>query len=129
MPHVYKDARLLDGQEKIGDMECVYLVKHYTDLGWTGSWREGEKVVENKNIASGTAIATFVNGKWPGLAHGNHAAFYTGQVSNGIYILDQWPDMDKKKKISKRFIYRLGKDKNGNYIRPTENADAYSIIE
>lgn len=129
MPHVYKDARLLDGKPKLGDFECVYLVKLFTGLGWTGSWREGEKVVGNKNIAIGTAIATFVDGKWPGLPTGNHSGFYMGQVSNGIYILDQWPNMDTKPVISKRFIYRQGKDKNERYIRPTENADAFSIIE
>jgi hypothetical protein len=129
MPHVYRDARKLDGNEKMGDMECVYLIKHYTGLGWTATWREGEKVVGNRNVAEGTAIATFVDGKWPARATGNHSAFYLGQVSNGIYVIDQWPNMDSKKKISKRFIYRRGKDKNGNYIRPTENADAFSIIE
>jgi hypothetical protein len=129
MPHVYRDARLLDGKPKLGDFECVYLVKLYTGLGWTGAWREGERVVGNKSIAIGTAIATFVDGAWPGLAHGNHSGFYMGQVSNGIYILDQWPNMATKPVISKRFIYRHGKDKSGKYIRPTENADAFSIIE
>jgi hypothetical protein len=129
MPHVYKDARKLEKKDKIGDMECVYLVKHFAGLGWTGSWREGAPVVGNKTIAEGTAIATFVGGKWPGLSTGNHSGFYLGQVSNGIYIIDQWPNMMQKPKISKRFLYRLGKDKNGKFINPTENADAFSIIE
>jgi len=129
MPHVYRDARKLENEPKIGDFECVFLVKHHTGLGWTGSWRQGAAVVGNTHIAEGTAIATFVNGKWPGLDHGNHSGFYLGQVSNGIYIIDQWPNMVTKPKIKKRFIYRQGKDANGNYINPTENADAFSIIE
>ncbi len=129
MPHIYKDARKLEGTEKIGDKECVTLVKNFTRLGWTGSWHEGAKVVGTKNIAEGTAIATFVNGKWPGLKHGNHSGFYLGQTSDGIYMIDQWPNMATKRRVSKRFLYRLGKDKNGNYINPTENADAFSIIE
>lgn len=129
MPHVYREARQLDKKDKIGDKECVTLVKHYTGLGWTGLWREGEKVVGNKNIAQGTAIATFVDGKWPALNTGNHSGFYLGQVSNGIYIMDQWPDMIYKPKISMRFLYRLGKDKNGKYINPPQNADAFSVIE
>lgn len=52
-----------------------------------------------------------------------------GQVSNGIYIMDQWPNMMQKPKISMRFLYRLGKDKNGKYINPPQNADAFSVIE
>jgi hypothetical protein len=129
MPHVYKDARKLENKDKIGDMECVYLVKYFTGLGWTGSWRGTEPVVGNKTIVEGTAIANLVNGKWPGLKTGNHSGFYLGQVSNGIYIIDQWPNMKTKPKISKRFLYRLGMDKNGKFINPTENADAYFVID
>lgn len=103
MPHIYKDARKLEGTEKIGDKECVTLVKNFTRLGWTGSWHEGAKVVGTKNIAEGTAIATFVNGKWPGLKHGNHSGFYLGQTSDGIYMIDQWPNMATKRRVSKRF--------------------------
>ncbi|WP_167761299.1 BPSL0067 family protein [Duganella callida] len=40
--------------------------------------------------------------------------------------MDQWPD---KKKIGKRFIRRKGKDKLGNFINPTDNADAFFVIE
>lgn len=129
MPHVYPDARKLEKKDKIGDKECVTLVKHFTDAGPAHSWREGAKVIGTRNIAQGTAIGTFVGGKWPMLNTGNHSGFYLGQVSNGIYIIDQWPDDAAKPKISMRFLYRLGKDKNGNYINPPQNADAFSIIE
>jgi hypothetical protein len=83
-------------------------------------------VIGNKTIVEGTAVANFVNGRWPRLSHGNHSAFYLGQVSDGIYIIDQWPD---KKQISKRFVRRKGKDSRGNFINPTDNADAFFIIE
>jgi hypothetical protein len=129
MPHVYREARQLQGKDKVGDEECVALVKHYTSAGPARFWRAGEKVVGNKNIAHGTAIGTFVNGRWPQLSTGNHSGFYLGQVSNGIYIMDQWPRDARKPKISMRFLYRLGKDKNGNYVNPPQNADAFSIIE
>lgn len=82
----------------------------------------------DRTLASGTAIATFVKDKWPSKPHGNHAAFYLGQVSNGMYIMDQWNRSDKKV-ISSRFIYRLGKNKDGSYVRPSDNADAFSVIE
>ena len=129
MPYIYKEARTLDKQEKVGDGECVTLIKEFTNAGWTGKWRQGEAVVGNRSIREGTAIANFVNGKWPGKAHGNHAAFYLSQVSDGIYVIDQWKNNATKPLISRRFLRRLGKDKNGNFVRPTENADAYSVTE
>lgn len=76
MPHIYREVMKLEKQAKVGDMECVTLVKHYTDLSWTGSWREGAKVVGNRSIAQGTAIGTFVDGKWPAKGTGNHSGFY-----------------------------------------------------
>jgi hypothetical protein len=82
----------------------------------------------DRSLAPGTAIATFVKGKWPAKPRGNHAAFYLGQVSNGMYIMDQWNRSDKST-ISSRFIYRLGKNKDGTYVRPSDNADAFSVIE
>lgn len=129
MAYIYREARSLDKQEKVGDGECVTLIKHFTKAGWTGSWKQGAPVIGNKTIREGTAIANFVNGRWPGLSHGNHAAFYLGQVSDGMYIVDQWKNNATKPRISKRFIRRLGEDKNGNFIRPTENADAFWVIE
>ena len=45
-----------------------------------------------------------------------------------MYIMDQWNRADKKE-ISSRFIYRLGKNKDGSYVRPSDNADAFSVIE
>ncbi len=126
MPHVYKEVRGLERKEKEGDGECVTLIKNHTDAGWTGLWKQGEAVVGNKSLAQGTAIANFENGRWPNRAHGNHSAFYMGQVSDGIYILDQFP---AKERIGKRFIRRKGKDVRGNFINPTDNADAFFVIE
>jgi hypothetical protein len=45
-----------------------------------------------------------------------------------MYIMDQWNRSDKST-ISSRFIYRLGKNKDGTYVRPSDNADAFSLIE
>lgn len=126
MSHVYSDAKTLEGKEKEGDGQCVTLVRNHTDAGWTGRWKQGEAVVGNRTLAQGTAIANFVNGKWPNLAHGNHSAFYIGQVSDGIYIIDQYPAKDR---IGKRFIRRKGKDSHGKFINPTDNADAFFVIE
>ena len=32
-------------------------------------------------------------------------------------------------KVSKRYLSRKGKDAKGNFIDPSNNADAYSVIE
>ncbi|HEY1150641.1 MAG TPA: BPSL0067 family protein [Pseudoduganella sp.] len=42
--------------------------------------------------------------------------------------MDQWKGK-KAATISKRFIQSLGRDKQGNFIRPSNNADAFSVIE
>jgi hypothetical protein len=127
MPYVYPTARALDGKPKVGDLECVALIRHYTGAPPASSWREDKKVLGNKDILPGTAIATFVNGRWPGKTKGNHAAFYLGQVSDGIYVIDQWPD-SKKETISKRFIQSKGRNHDGTYRQPSDNAEAFSVI-
>lgn len=95
----------------------------------TSAWRQGEAVMGNSDLRPGTAIATFENGRYPNRAHGNHAAFYLGQAPNGIYIVDQWNDSIRKPRISKRFVRAKGKNKSGKYIEPSDNADAFSVIE
>ena len=66
--------------------------------------------------------------RWPGLPRGNHAAFYVGQVSNGIYVVDQWTHEDKKT-ITLRFIYIKKTYPDGTFERPSDNAAAFSVIE
>jgi hypothetical protein len=128
MPYVYNAVRKLDKQSKVDDSECVSLIRRFAKAPATALWREGSSVIGDRSLAPGTAIATFVKGRWPAKPRGNHAAFYLGQVSNGMYIMDQWNRSDKST-ISSRFIYRLGKNKDGTYVRPSDNADAFSVIE
>jgi hypothetical protein len=58
----------------------------------TSAWREGVKVAKGQaTVLGGTAIATFVNGKYPQEGStGKHAAIYLGQNAAGILVLDQW---------------------------------------
>ena len=126
MSEVYSDVRSLDGKPKEGNDECVTLVKNLTAVGWTGKWRQGDTVVGNNSIQQGTAIATFIDGRYANQSHGNHAALYVGQVTDGIYVMDQWRS---KPKIGKRFIRRKGKDAHGRFIDPSNNADAFFVIE
>jgi hypothetical protein len=128
MAYVYTAVRKLENQPKVDDFECVSLIRRFAKTPATFLWREGSSVMGDRTLAHGTAIAIFVKGKWPAKPHGNHAALYLGQVSDGMYIMDQWNRSDKEV-ISSRFIYRLGKKKDGTFKRPSDNADAFSVIE
>jgi hypothetical protein len=86
-------------------------------------------VYGDMTLAKGTAIATFVNGIYQNYGTGNHAAYYISQDATGIWIMDQWSDDVKKPKISKRHIRRKGKLSTGGFIDPSNNADAFSVIE
>jgi hypothetical protein len=80
-----------------GNTECVDFIQQTLNAPPTGLWREGKKVVKGDlSIAPGTAIATFVNGKYPQSGStGKHAAIYLGQNDQGIQVLDQWRSQGK----------------------------------
>ncbi len=65
MAYVYANARLLDGQPKLEDEECVALIRRYTSAPHTSAWKQGIPVMGNKNILPGTAIATFEKAATP----------------------------------------------------------------
>eukprot|EP01088_Endostelium_zonatum_P006415 TRINITY_DN18540_c0_g1_i1.p1 TRINITY_DN18540_c0_g1~~TRINITY_DN18540_c0_g1_i1.p1 ORF type:complete len:144 (-),score=30.22 TRINITY_DN18540_c0_g1_i1:82-465(-) len=64
--------------------ECVALVKYACHAPQTALWKQGVHV-KGAALRSGTAIATFPNGKYFG-----HAAIYRGQDASGIQVEDQW---------------------------------------
>lgn len=129
MPYIYAKVDDLDETEKVGSKQCVALLQHYAKLPQTGIWKEGQTVIGTSLLAKGTAIATFINGKYPSHTTGNHAAFYISQDAAGIWIMDQWANDKTKPKVSKRYIRRKGKSSTGSYIDPSNNADAYSVID
>ena len=128
MPYIYSKAAELKDEPVVGSRQCVALVQEYAGAPTTTYWRQGEPVMGNKTIKEGTAIATFVNGRYPNRPHGNHAALFVREVANGIVVADQWK-ADKKTKISVRTIRSQGKDKKGKFVNPSENADAFFVIE
>ena len=128
MPYAYSKVDDLQKSDMVGSHQCVALVQSYAGAPNTLAWHKGEDVVGSSSIKKGMAIATFVDGKYPNRSSGNHAAFYLRDGIGGIYIMDQWKNKPGGQ-VSSRFIRRLGKDKNGRFIRPSNNADAYSIIE
>jgi hypothetical protein len=126
MPYVYADAENLATLPTVGTKQCVALIKLYTNAPATSLWTEGEAVKGNALIKVGTAIATFVNGKYPNQSSGNHAAFYLSQDAVGVWVIDQWSASGT---IQKRRLAFKGKFKTGGFISPSNNGDAFSVIE
>ncbi len=123
MPYI-ASGNFTDEAEVIGNGQCVTLVKKLTGAPPSSLWREGEKVMDllsrGKPIARGTAIATFINGHYPNLTSGNHAAVFIRSVAGGIEIFDQW----KKQKPAKR-ILSFGRPAAAGVNRP----ELYSIVK
>ncbi|WP_342117854.1 BPSL0067 family protein [Pseudoduganella sp. OTU4001] len=128
MAYVYSEATKLAGKKVVGNGHCVELVKKYVNVGTTVGWREGAAVVGNSTLKEGTAIATFVHGRYLSRPHGNHAAFFVREALGGIYVIDQWKSKDKIE-VGQRFIKSKGKNADGSYKDPSNNADAFSVIE
>ncbi|MDR3158478.1 MAG: BPSL0067 family protein [Zoogloeaceae bacterium] len=143
-PFVYANAELLDGKPYVADIagnyfgECVSLVKHHIvplQNVSTKAWKEGVNVIEalkkGTMIAKGTAIATFVNGRFES-GHG-HAAFYIRHVFDPdgvirIEVIEQYLGEKPSGGVKKRLLPNHGKDKNGNYINRSNNGRAFSVI-
>jgi len=126
MSYVYDNPESLKGQDRVGTHQCVALIKHYARAPAASLWREGAIVKGNMLLKKGTAIATFVGGKYPSQGTGNHAAFYVSQDASGITVVDQWTGSPT---IMMRTLPFKGKDKAGKYIDPSNNADAFSVVE
>jgi hypothetical protein len=105
---------------------CASLVQHHSKVDVTSGWKEGALVKGSTTIKRGTAIATFVNGKYPNEETGNHAAFYVSQAEDGLWIVEQFKSLNKPQKTKLSF---QGKNSDGKYVDPSNNGDAFSIIE
>ncbi len=128
MSYSYSKVDELEKTNMVGSHQCVALVQKYAGAPVTLAWRQGAAVMGGRSLAKGTAIATFVNGKYPNRRHGNHAALFLRQGSNGIYVMDQW-NGKRDGLVTSRFIRAKGKDKRGKLITPSDNADAFYVIE
>jgi hypothetical protein len=129
MAYVYAKVDDLEGSDKVGSQQCVALVQHYAKAPLTSSWKEGKSVLGDLTVQKGTAIATFVDGKYQSLPTGNHAGLYVSQDASGIWIMDQWKNEKTKPSVSKRYLRKKGFTKEGKPLDPSNNAEAYSVIE
>ena len=74
MPFRYWAFYTLAGQLKVDTGECARLVQVMVpQVGHTSTWRPGERVhdvlARGGTIEPGTAVATFVNGRFPTAGH------------------------------------------------------------
>ena len=107
--------------------ECVALAQEPLGMPLTKMWREGEKVFggklivngEERDIPKGAVIATFIDGRYKSLAHGNHVAIYYSQGNNFIRVIDQWSGQIPH--------YRDIYVKEGMTDR-SNNANAFSVV-
>lgn len=123
---IIKDFDKLEGRY-IGSGKCPGIVQTYGGLPRVRNWLEGPRVKGNPVIPCGTAIATFVNGKYPNLQTGNHTAIYVDQHPvKGVLIFDQWKFNDPTKQ-SKPAGYRWVPFGDGRTNRSNDGT-AFSII-
>jgi hypothetical protein len=126
-PNVDVDTIVPNNKKLVSTGTCAALVQHYTRVGKTDGWIEGLVVKGNAaKLKKGTAIATFVDGKYPNKETGNHAAFYISQDKNGLTVVEQFKSLDKPQQ---RTLSYLGKNKDGTFKDPSNNGDAFSVIE
>jgi hypothetical protein len=129
MAYVYSDVENLDGTDKVGSKQCVALVQHYARAPNTGAWKEGKAVLGQGAIPKGTAIATFVDGRYESNSTGNHAALFLSADATGIWVIDQWKSDTSKPKVFKRYLRKKGTAKDGTFLDPSNNAEAFSVID
>jgi hypothetical protein len=130
MAYIYPMAPTLERTKKVGNFDCVALVRHYAQVPVHFLWKAGEPVMANSRIQIGTSIATFVNGRYRNRPTGNHAAFFLRHQPGGIWVIDQWKDDVKKPYVTAHFIpARGGPAKDGSWPLASDNANAFFIIE
>lgn len=131
MPFVYANVKHLEGHKLVGAGDCVDLIKAYAP-GLrnvpTSSWRPGERVVDARNLAPGTAIATFVNGRYPTGKSTRHAALFAADGGQTIHVMDQWKDDPTHKPAVSGRPIRPGLTRGGALVGSMSNASQYFYV-
>ena len=90
MPYIYTKVDDLKKHQMVGSHQCAALVQIDTGAPLTSAWRQGDAVMGNTKLKKGTAIATFIKGRYANQAHGNHAALFVRLAPGGFIAVDQW---------------------------------------
>jgi hypothetical protein len=118
MSFIAKDPEGYHGKV-VGTGQCVAFVEKCAGCPPSSSWKKGADV-KGSEIPIGTAIATFIDGEYLNLPHGNHAAIYIEQDEHGITVWDQWTGQP----VHKRVIRFKGIDCQDR----SNNGDCFSVI-
>lgn len=119
--------------------ECARLPQMLTNVGWTGRWQRGPKVLDSPHLLPGTVIANFklIDGKWkyPN-QHGFHAGLFIRfahkvVMKNGLpcefTMLDQWigklPGERGVAILPEKF-----KKANPMFATPSNSADEFYVV-
>ena len=102
----------------VGDGHCVSLIKQCSGAPNTSHWRPGPLVNES-DVAKGTIIATFQNGRYPNRT-GYHAAIFIEKSEEGIWVWDQW--------VGKPVHKRLIRHRNKRESTDSNRAQTYRIV-
>jgi hypothetical protein len=116
------------------DGECAKLPQALTDVGWTGRWQPGPRVVDLAYLNPGTVIANFEfeNGKarYPN-RHGYHSGLFYEfgeRLMNGgyarIWMIDQW----QGKRVDKRYKLALTPEQMKRGFQPCDNANDFYVV-
>lgn len=107
-----------------GNAECVELVQQTAGAPQTSQWRPGLKVADAKSgeIPPYTAIATFVDGRYPTDDKGKHAALYLSHDQHSIRVIDQWKKQGHATERPIRF-------NNANASSRSNEGNWYYVIE
>jgi hypothetical protein len=127
------------GQYADATGECARLPQVLTDVGWTGRWMRGARVLDSPHLAPGTVIANFVlkNGRWvyPNQKHYHAALFHRFEgrrpMGNGLpcefSTIDQWQGHH----VSERGMAILPeswKRTNPDFYTPANRADEFYVV-
>jgi hypothetical protein len=148
MPHpvIYPgDLRALLDETDNGNIrqlangECARLPQMLTNVGWTGRWQRGPRVLDSPHLLPGTVIANFklVNGNWkyPN-EHGYHAGIFVRFAQRAIMVnglpceftmLDQWV----RKRPGERGMAILSegfKHRRPDLYTPSNRADEFYVV-
>ncbi len=114
------------------EAQCVEFVRKVTCAPPTEFWREGMKVQGNEsNIPRGTAIATFVDGRYPNNSTGNHAAIFLRKTHDGIEVMDQYKSKGKvsPRPIRYKSAEEIAAEKKAGKYKPSNDAACYSVVK
>jgi hypothetical protein len=101
----------------VGNGHCVSLIKKCSGAPNTDQWRPGP-TVQGRDLGPGTIIATFSQQRYPNKS-GFHAAIYSHQDAQGIWVWDQW----RGKPVHQRLIRWQPRD-----TRPANTGSAYRVV-